>query len=370
MTWKSFDVTREKLRRWHKALIATGGALLHGMIPMIATFVIGAAIMAALVGPMGPEWLSFAFWQDGGVDTSRSEVLRNVGLLIVGAVGLFFGIWRAWTAHQQAQASVSQARIAQQYHVTDRFSAAVEHLGSKELPVRLGGIYALWRLAEDSSARDEKAIWDILCAFIRHPPHEPEPDTEESAPVRPDIQTILDLLTTDATARRMKGVGYSRNLKGSRLCKANLSDANLSDADLSGANLSGTNLSGANLRDAELSRADLCSANLFQANLYGAELFDANLSSADVSLANLSCVMMNRVNLSGADLTAANLSRAHMVGADLSFADISDANLSGTFLRAAKNLIQEQLDTACISKGEKKPRLPDGLTAPTNVCDE
>lgn len=76
-----------------------------------------------MLGPIGPEWVSFKYWQDGGDNTSRSEVLRNVGLLIVGAIGLSFGVWRAYTAHRQTV-------VAEQGLFTDRFSTAVDHLGS------------------------------------------------------------------------------------------------------------------------------------------------------------------------------------------------------------------------------------------------
>ena len=123
---------------------------------------VGVAVLVALVAM---AWhyglLSWAYWQEGGSNTSRSEVLRNVGLLVAGLIGLGFGIWRAYTAYRQAQASTEQAaaaneqakaaneqvmaaneqakaaneqaRIAVQGHFTDRFSTAVEQLGSAQL---------------------------------------------------------------------------------------------------------------------------------------------------------------------------------------------------------------------------------------------
>lgn len=135
----------------------------------------------AAATPAGePPFFSWAYWQDGGNSTSRSEVFRNVGLFFVAVVALGFGIWRAWTAHRQAEASQrqaeaanEQARIAEQGLFTDRFSRAVEHLGSAQLPVRLGGIYALWRLAKDSPEHDLTSVVDILCAFVRDPPYAP-----------------------------------------------------------------------------------------------------------------------------------------------------------------------------------------------------
>ncbi|WP_243878742.1 hypothetical protein [Streptomyces sp. KS 21] len=42
-------------------------------------------------------------------------------------------------------------------HITDRFSRAVDQLGSEKTDVRIGGLYALWRIA-DHSARDRGAV--------------------------------------------------------------------------------------------------------------------------------------------------------------------------------------------------------------------
>jgi hypothetical protein len=50
--------------------------------------------------------------------------------------------------------------------LTDRYSKAIEHLGDSKVDVRLGGIYALERVAADSPT-DRSAIIEVLCAFVR-----------------------------------------------------------------------------------------------------------------------------------------------------------------------------------------------------------
>ena len=373
MVWKWAGATRNWAQRWRRELLLTGGSLLNGLIPMAVMFVIGAAVMAALVGPVGPEWVTFKYWQKGGQDTSRSEVLRNVGLLFVAMIGLAFGIWRAYTAHRQAN-------VAEQGHFTERFSTAVEHLGSEELSIRLGGIYALWRLAEDSPRRDEKPIWDILCSFVRDPPHtsalnEAAPAdaieaamaaVEDKKEVRPDVQAILDLIKTDAAAARRENADYRMNLSGADFRGADLNQANLTKADLKEADLSSVFLMGANLTN----------ANLFRANLTDAILMDANLTDASLYVANLTHANFNDANLTNTDLTHANLTDANLMGANLTNASLHDANLTRaildrTNLTDAKlfraNLIeasveQSQLDTALYHSGVSPPvNLPEGL---------
>ena len=222
----------------------------------------GAAITTTAVAVAAAETPkiepSDGFWEywGHGKGATRSEIFRNFGLALIAFFGLCFGIWRAWTAHRQAI-------VAEQGLITDRFSTAVDQLGNNQLPVRLGGIYALWRLTEDAPKRDVARVVDILCAFVRSPPPEssglrdPGPnnagtDPEEGAsvattPLRPDVQTILDLIAQEsAEYRRRLTTQYILDLK-----RANLVDANLARASLMGADLTDANLSSAELRDSE-----------------------------------------------------------------------------------------------------------------------
>ena len=56
--------------------------------------------------------------------------------------------------------------LAEQGQVTDRYTKAIEQLGSDKLDVRIGGIYALERVARDS-AIDHPTVMEVLAAFIR-----------------------------------------------------------------------------------------------------------------------------------------------------------------------------------------------------------
>ena len=56
--------------------------------------------------------------------------------------------------------------------ITERFSRAIEHLGSDKLDIRLGGIYALERIARNSRA-DHATVMQVLTAYVRE--HTPWP---------------------------------------------------------------------------------------------------------------------------------------------------------------------------------------------------
>lgn len=57
-------------------------------------------------------------------------------------------------------------KLTEQGQITERYTKAIEQLGSTGLDVRLGGIYALERIAVDC-ARDHPTIAEVLSAFVR-----------------------------------------------------------------------------------------------------------------------------------------------------------------------------------------------------------
>jgi hypothetical protein len=81
----------------------------------------------------------------------RSAVLQGLAGLVVVVGGA-----AAWW----------QVRISREGQITERFSKAVDQLGSPNGDVRIGGLYALERIARNSAA-DRNAILFLLGAFIR-----------------------------------------------------------------------------------------------------------------------------------------------------------------------------------------------------------
>lgn len=63
--------------------------------------------------------------------------------------------------------SVQNLRVSEEKQITERFSKAVEMLGHEgSIHIRLGGIYALERIARDSE-KDRYPVMQVLAAFVR-----------------------------------------------------------------------------------------------------------------------------------------------------------------------------------------------------------
>jgi Pentapeptide repeats (8 copies) len=172
-------------------------------------------------------------------------------------------------AHDTAEAEGRTLQLTEQGQVTDRYTKAIEQLGSDKLDVRLGGIYALERIARDS-ARDHPTVMEVLSAFIREhsreqwPPREPDADMPGPA-TRPDVQAAVTVVGR-RTSRDHPDADRI-DVQG-----ANLTGANLTRADLTGAILTRARFAKANLSSAMLARADLTDAYLTEANLTAAFL--------------------------------------------------------------------------------------------------
>ena len=194
-----------------------------------------------------------------------------------------------------------------------RVTRAIAQLGDKEnMVIRLGGIYELKQLAQDSE-KDHGRIMEVLTAYVReNAPAQMEytPQADERPPT--DLQAILTVLGRRETTGKNRG-NAPLDLSNTQLIGADLREADLRGADLSGADLSGAFLGGAKLNKADLTDAGLDEADLTDADLRGADLTEADLCGAD---------------LDGADLR----------GADLDEADLDEAeNLTAKQVRSAKN---------------------------------
>ena len=99
------------------------------------------------------DWLrSGSTSMESGVLTmeSHATTIRNVGLVAGGGVALLFAFWRSVVSERRSETERRQADTAQQGLLNERYQKGVEMLGSEILTVRLGGIYALQRLAEEN----------------------------------------------------------------------------------------------------------------------------------------------------------------------------------------------------------------------------
>ena len=306
---------------------------------------------------------------------SGTATVRNLGLLVTAIIALPLAIWRSVVADRQA-------RTAQQGLLNERYQKGAEMLGSEILSVRLGGIYALQRLAEESPEQYHVPIIQLFCTFARNPTESeenqgnPKNQPSHKPALREDVQAVM----TAIGGRAKTGIDYEKATKSSGLEirhsteRVTVSRISYFWLDLSGANLSGVDLCEAELSSANFYSADLSESKLLEANLSNAILMRVNLSNAILFRANLSEAYFNSVDLSNATLASANLSRttlafvnlsnAELSGANLSDAELTSVNMTGVNLSGVTGLTQRELNRSHAIP-DKPPRLDNAFDAKT-----
>ena len=106
--------------------------------------------------------------------------------------------------------------------MTDRYTKAIEQLGSDKLDVRIGGIYALERVARDSPS-DHPTVIEVLAAFIREHSREQWPVAESGAQTperttRPEVQAAVTVVARREHRRDRQAI----DLSAATLTRANL----------------------------------------------------------------------------------------------------------------------------------------------------
>ncbi len=215
---------------------------------------------------------------------NKSEGIRNLALVIAAVFALFLARWRGKSAQDAADSAVKNAKTAEKTQVTNSFTAAITQLGDENLSIRLGGIYALKKIAEENPESYKDVVGNTLQAFIRSTSKYELTGEEVSECINKDeLKEKVDelnrkLIKDDIAAALASLVGIG--IKKISLSNTVLNGCNLKKANLEGANLVSANIKWANLEGAILYGADLYWAKLEGANLKGAKLGGANLESA------------------------------------------------------------------------------------------
>jgi uncharacterized protein YjbI with pentapeptide repeats len=191
----------------------------------------------------------------------------------------------------------------------------VDQISSSKLEARVGGIYSLDQIAQQSD-NDRWVVYELLCSFIRENARwgrgPKAVGTLARLPNRlPDVHSALTVI-----GRREVDLPHVKVL--------DLHQADLRGAHLQGAHLEFIQLAGVRLNDAFMPRA-----KLDYSGMYGADLQDADLSAASLINTGLPEANLRNASLEGANLNRAILKGANLKGANLSGARLDDVELTG-----------------------------------------
>lgn len=301
-----------------------------------AWWTIGVASAVAVIDAMVVfvllAWLLGLPLHVSGTDTHALEQRKLLVEVFKIALGLAVGLGAVVALalnYRRHRIEESQSHRDDQRLFTERFQSAAEQLGHGQPAVRLAGVHALSRLADDWEAQRQTCI-DVLCAYIRLPPTvdasgpSADPAIREPRPItlRAELevrQTIVRLIANHLrvapdNSTQTSWRGHDFDLTGARFDGA---------FDFSGAHFSGGTV---NLRATTFSRGtvDLTSAT-FSGGTFN--LAGATFSGSTVDLTGAS-FSGGTFDLTGASFSGGtfNLTAATYCGGTLKF---NAANFSG-----------------------------------------
>lgn len=352
---------REKLKRIRNPLQWMADHYVYVLLPLGA-LAIGLAVIYWIWDIRGEIGRIIALLRGEDNPESIRNLAYAIGALLA-AVALSatipFQLIKVWVNERLA-------KTTEQGHMTDRITKAVEQLGAEKtvkedgiektvpnLEVRLGAIYLLKRIAQDS-LRDHIPVMEILCAYVRNNAR-PIPDrdwdhnissenllneTENKVLIRSDIQASLSAIGR----RDPKRVQYERNTAqySLDLTHTNLDWAKFDKLDFRFADFTNSSLVGTSWFLSKLDRALFVYSTLLGANMWMADIPGVNFLAANMAESNMIGVNANRQAarfyssiLVGCNFASAQLQNADFQHCDFSNVDFKDSNLSGSKLNHA-----------------------------------
>jgi len=153
-----------------------------------------------------------------GMTVNRADTMKTA-LLVIGGAGALAGLYVAYRKQRTDEANHVRD---QDKLFTERYTAAAAQLGHDKPAVRLAGVYALARIADDSE-RDRPTCLEVLCAYLRMPY---DPDSSNTGPAERQVRTAAQ--TAIGRRLRLDHPGFWPD------ARIDLTGAHLIDLDFSG----------------------------------------------------------------------------------------------------------------------------------------
>jgi|GEM_PF-5569641 len=265
--------------------IALGLSLTQLMGITTALVIVGGALWKV------PKWQVAGLVREGVKSDKVADLENSARDTLAKILGGAFFLGTLYFTGESLKIERLKEDASEKGQITERFTHAVDQLGNKDRNTRVGGIYALERVAEEFPQDYQWTVTEILAAFIR-----------QQAPLKSGRQTALlscDKLRPRGTPAKQPEVDVQtalevigrRQLEYAPPLNGQPRAVDLRHTDLRGANLTTANLEYAALTDSNLEAASITSANLRHATLRGV---------------NLTCAFMPESDLEGADLADAS----------------------------------------------------------------
>jgi uncharacterized protein YjbI with pentapeptide repeats len=245
--------------------------LIPGRYPVLSNRSIAWAAIVLIVVGVGLAIMLLVDFGDG-THPDQLDAIKTAGTIVVGTGGAA-ALWLTARRQQATEIALNQAKEAhvlqeqvatyarahqdrvaattegdaQARRITDLYTKAADQIGSDKAPVRLAGLYALRRVAQDNPDQ-RQTIVDVISAYLRMPYTLPagQPPAEDAS----DAEHARFAARTQERQVRLT----AQRILATHLCPGDaywpdidldLTDATLIDLDFSGCRLGSARFDGA-----------------------------------------------------------------------------------------------------------------------------
>ena len=318
------------------------------------------------------------------IQTQLFQILGGLAVLI----GIYVTWRRARVAEKALETTNRNLEITERGHFTERFTKAIEQLGSAQSAIQLGGVYALEKLAKDNPTY-HNTIFETLCAFVRNRvtfdgekekkiraakgKDDNDGENEGGTPSQDSVVTaiisvigrrnqepheyeyLINLQKVDLRNIIFSQIYQGRSyfayssfersmLEETSFASVELERASFGNAWLGKANFTKAHLLGVHFRQACLEKASFASAMVENANFWNVQAEGASFWKAHLQYANFGDALLQGVNFGEANLKRATFEnallrksifeRSNLEGVNFMGADLTDATFGGEILNA------------------------------------
>jgi uncharacterized protein YjbI with pentapeptide repeats len=125
--------------------------------------------------------------------TDPKETVLDVVRAAVGVAAFFGAVLAGVYAYRKQRLAEGDAKRSDAEQLATRYTTAAKQLGHEKAAVRLAGVYAMARLADDWPEERQTCI-DVLCAYLRIP-YDPNPESGKHKEGEREVrQTIIGVI--------------------------------------------------------------------------------------------------------------------------------------------------------------------------------
>lgn len=243
----------------------------------------------------------FAIWAYPNEENRNGEVTKLVMNIIAGfvvLVGLRAALIRAKASQKGVEIQsesiknqTHQIELTRKSQINDQFKNAIEHLGSNEESIILGGISELHFIANEQPDKFRQVVLNILCSKLRVEAYIKKDANTINKTI---VQTIIDyVFKTDTYTRLSTDLSFSNlneiNLDSTKIENCNLSFSiipwRMKEVELLNCNLGSISSTAGRYQNLKLTKSSLSNAYF-----HSAEFKDSIIYNDDKTLQKLTCL--------------------------------------------------------------------------------